>query len=82
MMARQQDLNFPPGERHLYSNSGYWLMGQIIERATGLTGAPELIVYVGDQSRALGAAKFSRLEGSAYHRGVIYFASTQGGVLP
>jgi CubicO group peptidase (beta-lactamase class C family) len=37
ILARQRALNFPPGERYLYSNSGYWLMGQIIERATGLT---------------------------------------------
>ena len=37
ILTRQKAPNFPPGERHLYSNSGYWLMGQIIERATGLT---------------------------------------------
>jgi CubicO group peptidase (beta-lactamase class C family) len=37
LLARQRALNFAPGERYLYSNSGYWLMGQIIERATGLT---------------------------------------------
>jgi CubicO group peptidase (beta-lactamase class C family) len=37
ILARQRAPNFPPGERHLYSNSGYWLMGQIIERATELT---------------------------------------------
>ena len=37
ILARQRALNFQPGERYLYSNSGYWLMGQIIERATGRT---------------------------------------------
>lgn len=37
------------------------------------------IVYVGDQGRAHGAAGFSRLEGQAYDRGVIYFTATQGG---
>jgi CubicO group peptidase (beta-lactamase class C family) len=37
ILARQRALNFAPGERYLYSNSGYWLLGQIIERATGLT---------------------------------------------
>jgi CubicO group peptidase (beta-lactamase class C family) len=37
LLTRQRALNFPPGERYLYSNSGYWLLGQIIERATGLT---------------------------------------------
>jgi len=37
------------------------------------------IVYVGDQGRAQGAAYFSRLEGSAYEDGAVYFCSTQGG---
>jgi uncharacterized protein len=39
----------------------------------------EALVYVGDQGRAQGAAYFSRLEGSAYDDGVVYFCSTQGG---
>ncbi len=37
------------------------------------------LVHVGDQGRAQGAAGFSRLEGQAYDRGVVYFTSTQGG---
>jgi secreted PhoX family phosphatase len=40
------------------------------------------IKYVGDQGRAAGAAKFSRLEGAIYDSaagGVVYFTSTQGG---
>ncbi|HEX9994352.1 MAG TPA: alkaline phosphatase PhoX [Acidimicrobiales bacterium] len=40
------------------------------------------INYVGDQGRAQGAAWFSRLEGSVYHNGVVYFCSTQGGGTP
>jgi secreted PhoX family phosphatase len=35
--------------------------------------------FVGNQGRADGAAKFSRLEGAAYDDGVVYFTSTQGG---
>ncbi len=35
ILARQQRLNFPPGERYLYSNSGYFLLGQVVKRATG-----------------------------------------------
>jgi uncharacterized protein len=35
--------------------------------------------HVGGQGRAQGAARFSRLEGATYHRGVVYFTSTQGG---
>jgi CubicO group peptidase (beta-lactamase class C family) len=37
MIARQQETNFTPGTQHLYSNSGYFLLSQIIERATGKT---------------------------------------------
>ncbi|NIN70712.1 MAG: serine hydrolase [Gemmatimonadetes bacterium] len=37
MLARQQATNFEPGSEYLYSNSGYFLISQIIERATGLT---------------------------------------------
>jgi secreted PhoX family phosphatase len=39
----------------------------------------QAIVHVGNQGRAQGAAYFSRLEGSAYDDGVVYFCSTQGG---
>lgn len=35
LVARQEALNFSPGEEHLYSNSGYLLMAEIVERATG-----------------------------------------------
>jgi secreted PhoX family phosphatase len=37
------------------------------------------INYVGDQGRAQGAARFSRLEGAVYDRGIVYFTATQGG---
>jgi len=37
MITRQKALNFEPGEEHLYSNSGYFLLSVIIERATGKT---------------------------------------------
>ncbi|MGH3452068.1 MAG: PhoX family protein [Haloechinothrix sp.] len=39
----------------------------------------EAITYVARQGWAQGAAHFSRLEGSAYDNGVVYFCSTQGG---
>jgi CubicO group peptidase (beta-lactamase class C family) len=35
LLARQKKLNFLPGEEHLYSNSGYFLMGVIVEKASG-----------------------------------------------
>ncbi len=35
VLSRQKGSNFPPGEEHLYSNSGYFLLGVIVERASG-----------------------------------------------
>jgi CubicO group peptidase (beta-lactamase class C family) len=35
MLARQQELNFMPGEDFLYSNSGYFLLSQIVKRVSG-----------------------------------------------
>lgn len=37
LVARQEGLNFPPGDRYLYSNTGYFLIPVIIERVTGKT---------------------------------------------
>ena len=37
LLARQQALNFAPGDRYLYSNSGYLLLGEIVERVSGKT---------------------------------------------
>lgn len=36
-IARQKSLDFPPGSEHGYSNSGYFLLSVIIERASGKT---------------------------------------------
>ena len=35
LIARQKRLNFKPGEKYLYSNSGYFLLSQIVKRASG-----------------------------------------------
>jgi CubicO group peptidase (beta-lactamase class C family) len=35
LIARQRELNFEPGSEHLYSNSGYVLLAEIVKRATG-----------------------------------------------
>ena len=35
VLARQKELNFTPGERHSYSNSGFTLMANIVSRVSG-----------------------------------------------
>ncbi|PZF98926.1 PhoX family protein [Micromonospora deserti] len=43
------------------------------------TSNDEALTYVARQGWAHGAAYFSRLEGSAYDDGIVYFTATQGG---
>lgn len=35
LLARQRGLDFPPGTKHSYSNSGYFLLGEIVRSVTG-----------------------------------------------
>jgi CubicO group peptidase (beta-lactamase class C family) len=37
LVARQEGLNFPPGNEYLYSNTGYFLIPLIVERVTGMS---------------------------------------------
>ena len=37
MIARQKELNFKPGDEYLYSNSGYFLLAQMVKRVSGKT---------------------------------------------
>ncbi|MGH9335762.1 MAG: serine hydrolase domain-containing protein, partial [Vicinamibacteria bacterium] len=37
VIVRQKALNFEPGEEYLYSNSGFFLLSQIVERVSGKT---------------------------------------------
>ena len=37
LIARQEELNFDPGDQYLYSNSGYFLLAELIGRATGMS---------------------------------------------
>jgi CubicO group peptidase (beta-lactamase class C family) len=36
-IVRQKTLDFPPGSEHSYSNSGYFLLSQIVKRVSGKT---------------------------------------------
>lgn len=35
-LMKQQELNFEPGSNYQYSNSGYWLLGQIVKQVAGV----------------------------------------------
>lgn len=35
VICRQKALNYPPGEEYSYTNTGYFLLGQIVERVSG-----------------------------------------------
>jgi CubicO group peptidase (beta-lactamase class C family) len=37
VMSRQKDLNFKPGDKHVYCNTGYTLMGLIVKRVSGMS---------------------------------------------
>jgi len=37
LLKRQRTLNFPPGEKELYSNSGYFLLAELVARVSGKT---------------------------------------------
>ncbi|MEN7551087.1 serine hydrolase domain-containing protein [Rapidithrix thailandica] len=45
-LVRQQNLNFEPGSAYAYSNSGYWLLGQIVRKVSGKTLAEFAQEYV------------------------------------
>ena len=35
MVSRQKELNFRPGEKHVYCNTGYTLLGQVVKAVSG-----------------------------------------------
>lgn len=35
LIVHQRELNFPPGERHSYCNTGYTLLAEVVSRVTG-----------------------------------------------
>jgi CubicO group peptidase (beta-lactamase class C family) len=37
VVTRQKDLNFKPGDKHVYCNTGYTLLGLIVKRVTGMS---------------------------------------------
>jgi len=48
LLSRQKELNFKPGERFSYSNSGYFLLSEIINRVSGLKTSAFAKKYIFD----------------------------------
>ncbi|HWW73162.1 MAG TPA: serine hydrolase [Duganella sp.] len=46
LLKRQRALNFTPGQQFLYSNSGYLLLEQIVQRVSGLPLAEFARVHI------------------------------------
>ncbi|MGB4771708.1 MAG: serine hydrolase domain-containing protein [Chitinophagaceae bacterium] len=55
LLEKQQDLNFTPGSKYLYSNSNYILLATIVEKVTGRS----FIDYTNAMFRKLGMHKTS-----------------------
>jgi CubicO group peptidase (beta-lactamase class C family) len=45
-LLRQKELNFKPGERYSYSNSGYFLLSEIVSRVSGMKTSTYAKKYV------------------------------------
>ncbi|MFC1554080.1 serine hydrolase domain-containing protein [candidate division KSB1 bacterium] len=48
MLARQKGLDFPPGDRYSYANSGYFLLAEIVSRASGMKTSEFAKQYIFD----------------------------------
>jgi len=47
-LSRQKELNFKPGDEYLYSNSGYFLLSEIVSRVSGLETSAFAKKYIFD----------------------------------
>ena len=47
-LSRQKELNFKPGDEYSYSNSGYFLLSEIVSRASGLETSAFAKKYIFD----------------------------------
>ncbi len=45
-LVNQEELNFKPGDEYLYSNSGYWLLGQIVNNVSGISMAQYAVKHL------------------------------------
>ncbi|PTX62656.1 CubicO group peptidase (beta-lactamase class C family) [Kordia periserrulae] len=50
LLQKQEDLNFTPGSKHLYSNSNYILLAEIVEKVAGIS----FVTYTNQMFQKLG----------------------------
>lgn len=67
LLRKQTDLNFPPGSRHMYSNSNYILLARIIEAASG----ESFTAFTDAMFRRLGMPNTSFVDDASAIRGPI-----------
>ena len=48
LLSRQKELNFRPGDRYSYSNSGYFLLAEIVRRVSGMKTSEFAKKYIFD----------------------------------
>lgn len=90
LVARQQELNFPPGSSHAYSNTGYTLLGAIVEAVSGASirdfAAREIFAplgmnatrFVDDHHEVVAGRADSYYSSSGIHRRLALSYSTAG----
>jgi len=79
LITRQKELNFPPGEKYLYSNTGYFLLGNIVKIISGKSlqeYADENIFKPLGMNSTLFNDDFTRV---IKNRAIGYFSKKEGG---
>ena len=88
LIYRQRELNFAPGTAHMYSNTGYTLLAEVVERVTGEDfgrwmkanvfqplGMDETQIY-DDHTRIVPGRAYSyRADGDGFEKAVLSYAN-------
>ena len=77
LLTRQQALNFKPGEHYLYSNGGYLLLIEILERATSKT-IQEYLSQEFFQPLGINSAYYGQYDRPIPHASSSYAPSNEG----
>ena len=79
MLARQKALEFNPGERFSYSNSGYFLLAEIVRRASGTSASTFLEKHIFEPLGMKASRLHDDPDAIIRDRGVGYSPTQDGG---